>query len=273
VKDFKLAVGQWPVVDDRGACLDAAEAQLRSAARAGASLCVLPEMFQTPYELGQMRSRSESIDGESLTRIGALAGELSLWVVAGSICERCEDEYFNTTAVFDSHGALAGVHRKVHLFDVSLETVRVRESLVLSPGAAPLILELPFCRLGVCICYDARFPAIFQYFERQGVEVVAVPAAFSQTTGAAHWHLLMRSRAVDQQVFLAAACPAPNPLSSYCTYGHSLVIDPWGKVLTEAGEERELIVATLEAERLETVRRELPLLKHRRDELYRSWEE
>ena len=271
MKDFKLAVGQWPVVDDRGTCLDAAERQLRSAARQGASLCVLPEMFQTPYELARMRSRSEAIDGDSLSRIRGLARELSLWVVAGSICEQRGDEYFNTAAVFDPQGELAGIHRKVHLFDVSLETVRVRESLVLSPGDAPLVLELPFCRLGVCICYDARFPAIFQHFEQHQVEVVAVPAAFSQTTGAAHWHLLMRSRAVDSQVFLAAACPAPNLESSYVTYGHSLVVDPWGKVLAEAGDDEALVCPTLEASRLETVRRELPLLKHRRHELYESW--
>jgi predicted amidohydrolase len=136
---------------------------------------------------------------------------------------------------------------------------------------APLVLDLPFCRLGVCICYDTRFPAIFRHFEEHGVEVAAIPAAFSRTTGEAHWHLLLRSRAVESQIYLAAACPAPHPASSYVAYGHSLIADPWGAVLAEAGEGAEDIQARLEAAKLEKVRRELPLLAHRRPDLYARW--
>jgi predicted amidohydrolase len=121
------------------------------------------------------------------------------------------------------------------------------------------------------ICYDARFPDIFRFFETEKVEVVAIPAAFSQTTGAAHWDVLMRSRAVDYQVFLAAACPAPNLESTYVTFGHSLIVDPWGKVIAQAGEDAGVIHAALEAGRQEEVRRQLPLLEHRREELYRAW--
>jgi predicted amidohydrolase len=163
------------------------------------------------------------------------------------------------------------VHRKVHLFDVALADVNVKESEVFTPGEAPLVLDLPFARLGIAICYDTRFPGIFRHFEERGVEVVALPAAFSRTTGAAHWHLLMRSRAVDYQVYLAAACPAPAPGASYVSYGHSLVVDPWGSVLAEAGEGEEAIFARLSAERIARVRRELPLREHRRPDLYRRW--
>jgi predicted amidohydrolase len=228
-------------------------------------------MFQTPYELPLLRSRAEESSGPTLARISALARALSLHIVAGSIPEKRGGSCFNSAFVFAPDGREIGVHRKIHLFDVSLEEVRVQESAVLAAGEKPLVVETPFCRLGVAICYDTRFPEIFRYFETRGVEVVAIPAAFSRTTGIAHWHLLMRSRAVDFQVYLAAACPAPNPTSSYVAYGHSLVVDPWGKVLAEAGEGTEHVLAEIKAERLAKVRRELPLLQHRRRDLYRSW--
>lgn len=271
MRDFKIAVGQWPVARDKAVNLDRAEAFLQGAARAGAELCLLPEMFQTPYELGRLRSNSETAEGPTLTRMRSLAEKLRIHLVAGSFCEARDGEYFNSSYVIGPGGAILGVHRKIHLFDVNLETVRVQESSVLSAGDAPLVVETPLCRLGVCICYDTRFPAIFKAFEERGVEVAAIPAAFSRTTGALHWHLLMRLRAVDYQIYLAAACPAPDESSSYVAYGHSLVVNPWGKVLAEASEGEEAILATLTAAELEKVRAELPLLKHRREDLYAQW--
>lgn len=271
MKDFQLAVGQWPVHREKSVNLERAERFLRRAAGNGASLCVLPEMFQTPYELLRLRSSAEDESGPTVTLLRKLARELKVHVVGGSICEVRGGEYYNSCFVFGPEGNLLGVHRKIHLFDVNLETVKVKESAVLSPGAEPLVLELPFCRLGVCICYDTRFPAIFNAFEERGVEVVAIPAAFSRTTGAAHWHLLLRSRAVDYQVYLAASCPAPDESSSYVSYGHSLIVDPWGKLLAEAGEGEESIAANLTAAQLEKIRAELPLLQHRRRDAYARW--
>jgi len=271
MRDFTLAVGQWPVVNDKAQNLESAESFLRAAAQKGATLCVLPEMFLTPYELPLLRSSSEELDGPTLKRLRSVVRELKLYVVAGTFCEKRTNDYYNSAYVLDPEGEILGVHRKIHLFDVALESVNVKESAVLTPGDHPLVLETPFCRLGVCVCYDTRFPDIFRYFESQGVEVVAIPAAFSQATGSAHWHVLMRSRAVDYQVYLAAACPAPNLQSSYVAYGHSLVVDPWGTVLAEAGEGEDEILAVLRAEKLEKVRRELPLIQHRRPDLYRRW--
>jgi predicted amidohydrolase len=271
VKDFTIAIGQWPVVPSRDENLDRAERFLRAAAREGAALCVLPEMFQTPYELDLMERAAEPSTGPSLTRIREAARELRLHVVAGSFPEREGRSIYNASFLVGPDGGLLGRHRKIHLFDVSLAEVKVKESAVLSPGDAPLIAELPFCRLGVAICYDVRFPEIFRAFESARVDVIALPAAFSRTTGAAHWHLLLRSRAVDCQAYVAAACPAPVESSKYVTYGHSLVADPWGAVLGEAGEGEEAVVVRLEAARLERVRRELPVLAHRRPDLYERW--
>lgn len=271
MKDFVLAVGQWLVAQDKEQNLLAAEAFLRRAAREEADLCLLPEMFQTPYELPRMRASAERACGPTLERIGTIARELELYVVAGSFCERDGARYHNSSFVLGPDGDVLGVHRKIHLFDVALESVKVTESAVFTPGERPLVVETSFCRLGVAVCYDTRFPGIFNFFEAEGVEVVAIPAAFSRTTGSAHWHLLMRSRAVDYQVYLAAACPAPDESSAYVAYGHSLIVDPWGAILAEAGEGAESIFAGLSASRLEKVRRELPLLKHRRPDLYELW--
>jgi omega-amidase len=271
VKDFTIAVGQWPVVSRKDENLERAETFLRDAAREGAALCVLPEMFQTPYELDAMERAAEPADGPTLTRIRDAARDLRLHVVAGSFPERDGSAIYNASFLIGPDGAVIGRHRKIHLFDVSLEEVKVKESAVLSPGDAPLVAELPFCRLGVAICYDVRFPEVFRFFESSRVDVIALPAAFSRTTGAAHWHLLLRSRAVDCQAYVAAACPAPLDGAKYVTFGHSLVVDPWGTILREAGEGSETVIARLDAKLLERVRRELPVLVHRRPDLYDRW--
>ncbi|MCK5689141.1 carbon-nitrogen hydrolase family protein, partial [Myxococcota bacterium] len=142
---------------------------------------------------------------------------------------------------------------------------------VLSPGTKPLIVETPWGKLGVLICYDLRFNAIFEYFEREGVEFIAIPGAFSKTTGEAHWKTLLRARAIDYQSWVMAACPAPNLSSTYVAWGHSLIADPWGRVVVEAGEKEEWISASLRADELERVRTQLPVIKHRQTEIYLDW--
>ena len=271
MQDFILAVGQWIVRDSKEENLALAEGFLSRAARGGASLCVLPEMFQTPIDLNILASRSEEPEGPTLTRMCEAARKKGLYLVAGSFCERMEDRYYNSAYVIDSEGEVLGVHRKIHLFDVYFDDLRVEESKVISPGRVPLVVQTPFCRLGVAVCYDVRFPEIFRYFEERGVEVAALPAAFSRPTGEAHWHLIMRSRAVDYQVFLAAACPGRDENAAFVTFGHSLVVDPWGEIAAEAGEGDEEIFARISLETLEGVRNRLPILKHRRKDLYGGW--
>ena len=224
MRDVRLAVGQWPVARDLDANLDAAERFLRRAANDGAALCVLPEMFNAPYELPVLRTAGEPQNGRTVETLRALARELELWIVGGSLCEtppkphRPSDErghLHNTSFVIAADGEIQGVHRKIHLFDVDVAPtdgrpgVTVCESNLFTPGERPLVLTTPFGTLGVAVCYDVRFPEVFAEFERRGVEIVAIPAAFSNVTGTAHWHLVMRGRAVDYQVFLAAALPSP----------------------------------------------------------------
>ncbi|MFW9996585.1 MAG: carbon-nitrogen hydrolase family protein [Candidatus Odinarchaeota archaeon] len=271
MRQFVLAVGQWRVVHETETNLDRAETFLREASAAGASMCLLPEMFQTPYDTTILRQRAEAPDGPSLGRIRNLARELSMYIVAGSICEQLGDHVCNSSYVFGPDGQTLGVHRKIHLFDVYFEDLCVEESTVISAGDRPLVIRTPLCTLGVAICYDVRFPEVFRYFEEKGVEVALLPAAFSKPTGEAHWHLVMRTRAVDHQIYLAAACPSSDPTAPFVTYGHSLIVDPWGNVLAEAGDSDENISVSLSPEFLDRVRNRLPALAHRRRRLYKTW--
>lgn len=271
MQDFTLAVGQWPVVSDWRFNMERAEHFLRHARDQGAHLALLPEMFQTPYDVAEIKERAEPADGPTLTRIRELATELALTIVAGSIPERVADRLYNSAYVIGPDGALLGVHRKIHLFDIDLPEVRMQESAVLTPGDRPLVLATPFARLGVAICYDVRFHDIFRFFQREEVEVVLLPAAFSQTTGSAHWHTLMRARAIDYQVYLGVACPAPTPGAKYQSFGHSLVVDPWGTIRAEAGEDVEQLMVPLDGARLADVRRRMPLRAHQRPDLYARW--
>ena len=271
MKDVTLAVGQWPVVSDTRRNLERAEHFLRDAREQGAQLALLPEMFATPYDITVMNERAENADGRTMTRMRELDTKLALTVVAGSFVERHEGRLYNSCYVVGPNGAILGVHRKIHLFDIDLPDVRVEESTVLTPGNRPLVLETPFARLGVAICYDVRFHDIFRFFQREGVEIILLPAAFSQTTGNAHWHTLMRARAIDYQMYLAVACPAPTPGAKYQSFGHSLIVDPWGVILREAGEEEEVLVAALDGAHLTEVRRRMPLRAHQRPDLYAKW--
>jgi omega-amidase len=271
MKDFLIALAQWPVVLDKKENLDRAEAMIIEAGRKGAQLCVLPESFQVPYELSLLREQAETEDGPTLTRLRKVTAESRIHLVAGSFSERRGASFHNSSFVIGPYGEVLGVHRKIHLFDVNLDTLAIQESSLFTPGERPLVVDLPFCRLGVAVCYDLRFPAVFRFFEKAGVEVAALPAAFSTETGKAHWHLLLRSRAVEYQIFVAGACPAPNRATPYVAYGHSSIITPWGEVLRDAAEESTLLCAELHARLLADVRKKLPALRHRREDLYAKW--
>lgn len=234
-------------------------------------IIILPEMFNTPYDNSYFPEFSEPYPGESTSRIRTLAKKHEVIIIAGSIPEQeeGEEEIYNTTYVFDQHGELLGKHRKMHLFDIDIPgKITFKESDVLSRGEKITVLDTEFGKIGIGICYDVRFPEIFQIMEKEGAKFVVVPGAFNMTTGPAHWELLMRSRALDNQVYIAAVSPARNKNSSYQAYGHSMIVDPWGKVLEELEEKESFIYRELDFDYQEKVRRELPTRKNRPQDLY-----
>lgn len=182
---------------------------IRQAAGQGAELAVLPEMFCCPYENSAFRPYGEALGGPAQQAISALARELGLWIIAGSVPELEDGRVYNTSFVYDSAGRQAARHRKMHLFDIDVEGGQsFRESDTLSPGRDITVFDTPWGKMGLCICFDLRFEELARIMTLQGVKAIFVPAAFNMTTGPAHWELLFRQRAVDNQLFTIGTSPA-----------------------------------------------------------------
>lgn len=270
MKPFTLSICQMMVVDSKEANLNKAEQMIRQAvSEAGANVVVLPEIFNGPYSIEAMKETAEPENGTSSQRLAALAKELGIVIIGGSIAEAEGDQIFNTSYTFDEKGDCIGRHRKMHLFDVDIpDGISFQESSIVAPGNDITVFDTSYGRFGVAICYDMRFPELMRLMVLEGAEMIVVPAAFNTTTGPAHWHETIKMRAVDNQVYFAAAAPARNMDSTYHAYGFSKIVDPWGTVLAETDETEHIISAHISPERQEAVRQQLPLLKHRRQDMY-----
>jgi predicted amidohydrolase len=267
---FKAGICQMKVFDDKAANLVAATRMVREAASRGCRLAVLPEMFNCPYTTKYFPIYAEPIPGPASSQLSILAREEDIYLVAGSIPEKDDDgRCYNTSMVFDPAGRMIAKHRKAHLFDIDIPGgITFFESETLSPGQKITTFETAFGTMGLAICYDMRFPELARAMTLRGARVLIYPAAFNQVTGPLHWEVLLRARAVDNQVFVIAASPANHPQSVYAAYGHSMAVDPWGKVIAEAGNGEMLLVTEINLETVDKVRKEIPVLKHRRPELY-----
>jgi len=269
MKGFKVAVCQMDILENKEKNLQNAEKMILEASSNGADLVVLPEMFNCPYNNSFFPKYAEEFPGVTTKLLSKLSESQRIYIVGGSIPEKEGEEIFNTSYIFDRNGKLIAKHRKMHLFDIDVEGgVRFKESDTLGPGNKVTVFETEFCKIGVAICYDMRFPELMRLMALKGAEIIIVPAAFNMTTGPAHWHLLARIRALDNQAYFVAASPSRNFDSSYVAYGHSLIIDPWGDIVTEADVMEEIIYGNIDLEKVKKVRDELPLLKHRRIDLY-----
>ncbi|MCQ2559504.1 MAG: carbon-nitrogen hydrolase family protein [Clostridia bacterium] len=266
---MKIALCQLMVGADQNRNLQKAMDFIKQAAQAGADLAILPEMFVCPYQTELFPLYAQEAGGQVWQALSQAAGENRITLVAGSVPGKAGDKVYNTSYIFGTEGQLLGRHRKVHLFDVDLSGgVKVQESATLAPGQQATVVDAAWGRLGAAICYDLRFPELFRQMALAGASLIAVPAAFNLVTGSAHWELTLRARALDNQLFVAAVSPARDQTAAYIPYGHSLLVDPWGTVVAEAGTEEELLLAEIDWDYLEKVRRELPLLQHRRQDLY-----
>ena len=267
---FQLAVCQLNVAENKRKNIDRAAEMVRSAADNGARMVVLPEMFNCPYQTKLFPEYAEHFaGGETTSMLREVAREKQIYLVGGSIPEKDGDQVYNSSFTFGPKGDLLGSYRKMHLFDVDLPGgPRVQESSTLDYGHGLTIFDTEWCRVGIVICFDVRFPELIRLLALQGVQLVVIPAAFNTTSGPAHWEMTMRTRAVDNQVYVAAASPARDPETGYVVYGHSVIVEPWGEVVAEAGEGEETITAEIDIERVKKVRQQIPLLNLRRRDLY-----
>lgn len=267
----RVGVVQITSTDDVDRNLDAVERTVRDAASQGARLVVVPECFAfLGPEDGKLRI-AESLEPASVgpirARTSALARELGVELVLGGYWERGTDpaKVRNTCLHLDASGELRAAYRKIHLFDVDLaDGTRLCESDTVEAGTTPVVTETCFGTLGLSICYDLRFPELYRALVDAGAIALAIPAAFTLTTGKDHWHVLMRARAIEQQCYVLAAAQTGHHYGRRHSYGHALIVDPWGTVLAECGEGEGCAVATIDPAVVAKYRRELPSVANRR---------
>ncbi|CAL8393933.1 unnamed protein product [Boreogadus saida] len=266
---FRLAVIQLHVTNVKRDNLSKAKSLIKEAAGQGSKLVVLPECFNSPYGTGFFREYAEKIPGESTKMLSEAAKENEVYLIGGSIPEEDGGKLYNTCPVFGSDGTLLMTHRKIHLFDIDVPgKIRFQESETLSPGSAFSVFETPFCKVGVGICYDIRFAELAQLYSKMGCGLLVYPGAFNMTTGPAHWELLQRARALDNQLYVATASPARDETSSYVAWGHSTVVNPWGEVISTTGSEEAVVYADIDLQYMAEVRRQIPVTVQKRDDLY-----
>lgn len=269
MEEYKLAVVQMKVTDKKGENIKKAKGMIREATRNGANIVVLPEIFNSPYSNSCFPVYAEEFPGETSLEMMELAKECSIILVAGSIPEKEGSNIFNTSYVYDESGKLLGRHRKVHLFDINIKGGQYfKESEVLTAGEDFTLVDTSLGKIGIGICYDIRFPEYFRILSEMGAELIVLPAAFNMTTGPAHWEISLRMRAVDNQVYMAAASPARDKKQSYISYANSMIVDPWGKVLENAGVNEKIIYSDIKRKKIFEVREQMPLMKHLRKDLY-----
>lgn len=265
-----LAMIQMAVTENKRKNMETAQDMLRQAAGQGAQLAVLPEMFCCPYHTKSFPVYAEPEGGPCWQVMSDAARENQFYLVAGSMPEFEDGRCYNTSYIFGPDGQQIGKHRKIHLFDIDIEDGQYfQESDTLTAGEQVTVFDTAFGKMGVAICYDFRFPELARLMTLDGARLLIVPASFNMTTGPSHWQLMFRSRAVDNQVFTVGVAPARNPRASYVSYAHSIAVSPWGRVLKQMDINPGIGIVELDFREVIEIRAQLPLLKHRRTDLYR----
>jgi predicted amidohydrolase len=268
----RVAAVQLNSSADRAANLAVADRLTRAAAADGARLIVLPEKWTAIGSDEQLRAAAEPLDGPSIGWARAIARELGIDLVAGSILERLEghERLANTSVHVDPNGELRATYRKLHMFDVEVDGRTYRESELEEPGDEIVTSETADgVELGLSICYDLRFPELYRILAVRGARVLTVPAAFTLATTRDHWETLLRARAIENQAFVIAANQVGAHPAGQHSGGRSMIVDPWGLVLAQAQDGEGYIVADLDLGRQEEIRTRLPALANRRPEVYR----
>lgn len=252
---------------DKEKNVETATRLVEDAADRGAKLVVLPELFNCLAEPDIIVSQAESVPGPTSDALSQVAARCAVTLVGGSIAEQAEDasHVYNSSVLIGPDGRQMALYRKVHLFDIDIPgRITFQESRFIEPGQQLVVSDTEVGRLGLATCYDLRFPELFRRLVDSGAALFALPAAFTVTTGRDHWEILLRSRAIENQVFVIAANQHGRHTSSISTYGRSMIIDPWGTVLATAPDGQGIALAEIDLERQKQIRASLPALQHRR---------
>jgi predicted amidohydrolase len=267
---LRAAVIQLNSNDDKARNIAAAERLVREAAADGAELVALPEKWNLLAAGEELLAGAEPLDGPTLTAARGWARELGIHLLAGSIAEQGAGKAFNTSVLIGSGGEDLAVYRKIHMFDVDVGGVAYRESEHEEAGADIATASLAGLVAGLTVCYDLRFPELYRILALRGAELITVPSAFTAVTGRDHWEVLLRARAIENQVFVLAPNQVGKAPPHFDSYGRSSIVDPWGAVLAAAGDAECFVAADLDLATQQQVRESLPSLANRRPEAY-AW--
>ncbi len=266
---MKAALIQCRVSGDKTRDVQNAAARVKEAKQNGAQLVMLPEMFCCPYTNRCFTPYAEPANGFIYTAMREAAAKNGVVLVAGTFPERESERVYNTAFVFDENGAQLARHRKMHLFDIDVKGGQsFRESATFTAGDTVTVFDTSLGRFGVCVCFDMRFPELSRCMTLDGAQAILVPAAFNMTTGPAHWEVMFRQRAVDNQLFTLGCSPARDEEGEYVAYGNSIVCSPWGTVLSRADAGETILYADIDLNENASVRAQLPLLSARRTDVY-----
>ena len=252
---------------DKAKNLETAAALIRRAAKAGASFIGVPENFAWMGPEPERNTAAESLDGPTFEAMGGLARELKVTLLAGSALETGAPggRLYNTSVLFGPDGARLGVYRKMHLFDVEVgDGQTYRESAAVAPGEGPVVAETPVGRVGLTVCYDLRFPELYRACSAKGATILTVPAAFTLMTGKDHWEVLLRARAIENLCHVVAPAQWGVHPKDRRTWGHAMIVDPWGLVVGCASDGEGFALGAIDPELTVRLRKSLPALQHRR---------
>ncbi len=266
---MKIALCQTTVHKDWRKNLRNAERVIAEAVKAKADMVVLPEMFICPYNKKAILSAAQPEGGEAWQSMAEAAQKNHVYLAAGSIPESEDGHIYSTCWIFDREGKQIGKYRKMHMFDIDVEGGQYyNESSVITAGNEICVAETEFGPIGIAICYDVRFPEQFRLMQQKGAKAVVLPASFNRTTGPAHWELLMRARALDQEMYVLGCAAAGDLAGSYNGWGHSIAVDPWGTIIEELGEGPGILMASVDFSKEAQIRTQIPVLKQHRTDIY-----
>jgi deaminated glutathione amidase len=270
---MRAAVVQINSTADRARNLERAELHVGLAAKDGAELVVLPEKWPILAAGEDLAAGAQGMDGEAVTAARGWAREHGIALLAGSFTEaHAEGLPTNTSLLISPEGEVSAAYRKIHMFDVDVGGVSYRESSHEQAGDDLVTVDLGPARIGMTVCYDLRFPELFRALLDLGANLFTLPSAFTVTTGRDHWEVLVRARAIENQSFVLAAGQVGRAKPEYDSWGHSMIVGPWGEVLAVVESGEGFAIADLDFERLREVRRDLPAVAHRRPQLYPAGE-
>ncbi len=274
-RQIPVAVVQFNAKDDKAANIDMAMALIDTAAATGARLVLLPEVWTFMGAQDRLGAMSDPIPGDLTGMLANKAREHGIYLHSGTFYERLDgdDRVCNTAVVFDPAGEIVATYRKMHLFDVAVSPdVTFQESATVKPGEEIVTFDLDGMRVGLATCYDLRFPELFRILTLEGAEAILLPAAFTLMTGKDHWEVLIRARAIENQVYMVACNQVGFWAPGKANYGRSMIVDPWGTVLATAPDTNCVISGTIDRDRIEKVRNQIPSVANRRPAAYR-WPE